>query len=271
MVAFLDEIFKCNSAVLNSLLSILNERLFFNDGQPTTIPLQFAVGASNELPDDREELGALWDRFLLRYVVGYIRDTKNFEKLLAPRPVQTTHISVGELEAAQNEVKLVAIDKIVPYVIQLRKKMQSLNIPVSDRRWKQCLSLVQANAWLEGRAVATSEDLEILSDSLWQDPSQIAQVRQEIMALANPLDQEALDLYDQAMEIYQNAMTASDEKATSVGTEGNAKLKKITKKLQDLQTEAKNKNKNDSRISEVLTQVVDWNREVIQKCLGITV
>jgi len=49
---------------LNSLLSILNERLFFNDGQPIEVPLQFCVGTSNELPEDQEELGALWDRFL---------------------------------------------------------------------------------------------------------------------------------------------------------------------------------------------------------------
>ena len=81
-VAFLDEIWKANSAVLNTMLSVLNERLFFNDGQLVKVPLEFAVGASNELPEDREELGALWDRFLLRYLVGYIRDLRNFETML---------------------------------------------------------------------------------------------------------------------------------------------------------------------------------------------
>ena len=53
-IAFVDEIFKCNSAVLNSMLSVLNERLFFNDGAPVEVPLQMAVGASNELPEDRK-------------------------------------------------------------------------------------------------------------------------------------------------------------------------------------------------------------------------
>ncbi len=61
-IAFLDEVFECNSAVLNGLLSVLNERLFFNDGEPTPIPLEMVVAASNEPPAEREELEALFDR-----------------------------------------------------------------------------------------------------------------------------------------------------------------------------------------------------------------
>jgi MoxR-like ATPase len=63
-IAFLDEIFKANSAILNTLLSITNERLFYNLGQAFKVNLAFVVGASNETPD--EELGALFDRFPIR-------------------------------------------------------------------------------------------------------------------------------------------------------------------------------------------------------------
>lgn len=237
-VAFLDEVFKCNSAVLNSTLSVLNERLFFNDGQPIHVPLQMAVGASNELPEDREELGALWDRFGLRYVVGYLRDPRSFEKLLtAGQPAPKTTLTPQELADAQLQASMVDINRVIHHLATLRQKMVELNIPVSDRRWKQALSLLRANAWLEGRAQAQEDDLEILAAALWQEPGQIVQVRQAIMALANPMDQEAQDLADQAMEVWQAAMQAADERATAVGAEANAKLKKISKRLEELQRE----------------------------------
>lgn len=67
--AFLDEIFKANSAILNSLLTILNERKFDNGaGSRVSCPLKCVIGASNELPDS-QELDALLDRFLLRSYV----------------------------------------------------------------------------------------------------------------------------------------------------------------------------------------------------------
>ncbi|MBI4606443.1 MAG: AAA family ATPase [Planctomycetes bacterium] len=72
-IAFLDEIFKANSAILNTLLSLTNERLFYNMGQAFRVNLVFAVGASNETPDS-EELGALYDRFPIRVVCHPVPD-----------------------------------------------------------------------------------------------------------------------------------------------------------------------------------------------------
>jgi hypothetical protein len=60
--AFVDEVFKANSAILNSLLTAMNERLFHNDGAPAQMPLVSLFGASNELPEGKE-LEALFDRF----------------------------------------------------------------------------------------------------------------------------------------------------------------------------------------------------------------
>ncbi len=70
-VAFVDEIFKANSAILNALLTILNERLFDNGNQRLQAPLLCLVGASNELPES-EELDALYDRFLVRRTVAQV-------------------------------------------------------------------------------------------------------------------------------------------------------------------------------------------------------
>lgn len=271
-VAFLDECFKCNSATLNSLLSVLNERLFFNDGSPVRVPLEMAVGASNELPEDREELGALWDRFALRYVVGYIRDPRTFERLLqGGTNGQRTTLTPEELATAQAEAAQVDVSHVTPQVCKLRDKLAGLNIPVSDRRWKQTLSLIRANAWLEGRTQASEDDLAILAAALWQEPEQAVQVRKVIMEMANPLEQEALALLDQATEVYQKALQADDDKATAVGSEANAKLKRAAQRLEALINQAQAAGKSDARIGEALKQVVGWNREVIQKCLGISV
>jgi MoxR-like ATPase len=83
-LVFLDEPFKASSAILNSLLTALNERMFDNGHARIAIPLISMFGASNELPQG-EELEALWDRFALRTQVGYVTDS-GFEKLLKPLP-----------------------------------------------------------------------------------------------------------------------------------------------------------------------------------------
>lgn len=267
-VAFVDEIFKCNSAVLNGMLGIINEREFESDGQIIHCPLQMMVGASNELPEDREELGALWDRFLLRYVVKYIRDPRNFEAMLQGGALSTpTLISEAELQQAQAEAQTIDVSKVVPQIPVVRQKMAEKNIPVSDRRWKQTLSLIKANAWLEGRKQASDDDLEILAHALWQDPSQIPQVKAEIMQLANPLDKEALELYDQAAEVYQNVVSTPEDKKSSACMEANTKFKRIAKKLDELARAARDSGKNDSRIMDSMAKVVAWNKEVVENYL----
>lgn len=71
-MAFLDEIFKASSSILNALLTILNERIYHNGNEAQKVPLQALIAASNELPTHQEELSALYDRFLVRSFVDYV-------------------------------------------------------------------------------------------------------------------------------------------------------------------------------------------------------
>src|SRR5713226_2477194 len=80
-IAFLDEIFKANSSILNAILTLINERIFHNGRERITVPLITMFGASNELPDE-EELTALFDRFMLRFMVDYIGEEFRFLKML---------------------------------------------------------------------------------------------------------------------------------------------------------------------------------------------
>jgi len=270
-IAFLDEVWKCNSSVLNGMLGVLNEREYVNDGQTVKCPLEFCVGASNEMPEDMNELGALWDRFMLRYVVKYVKDPSNFEKMLS-QPDNPLNISISrdELKNAQAEAGYVDVTKLIPRVFELRYKLEEKNITASDRRWKTSIGLLKANAWLEGRREALEDDLEILSHSLWQDPEQRIQVRQIIMQMANPLDQEALELYDEAEEIFQSLLTAPEENVIPLCQEGLAKFKKIEKRLKKLLEQAKSTGKSDARINGILEKIAARSSEIVDKHLKIS-
>jgi MoxR-like ATPase len=272
-IAFLDEIFKCNSAVLNATLGVLNERKFQNDGQTMRVPLEMCVGASNELPEDREELGALWDRFIMRYMVDYIKDDRNFDRLLklGQHTNSGTMITMQELGQAQDEASTVKADKVLPLVAALRKKLQELQIQVSDRRWRALVSLVQANAWLDCRDVADENDLAPLTAALWVEKDQIKQIRQAIIALCNPIDMKAQDLLDEVVEVFQNAINAPDNQKTLAGMEANGKIKYVLGKLEGLATEAKTGGKSDVRIVEIIARVAEMNKEVLQTCLKLKV
>lgn len=124
-IAYLDETFKASSAILNTLLAAMNERLFFNDGQAVPMPLEMLIGASNELPEDREELGALWDRFLLRYVVDYVRTPAAFQALLGvpvTPPVPTT-LPLAVLAQAQTAVAQVDPRPVLGLLATLRQEL----------------------------------------------------------------------------------------------------------------------------------------------------
>src|SRR6202045_1337336 len=97
-IAFLDEIFKSNSSILNALLTIINERLFHNGRERVRVPLITMFGASNELPDE-EELTAIYDRFMLRFTVDYIVEEFRFLKMLeGARSAARTRLNFAELD-----------------------------------------------------------------------------------------------------------------------------------------------------------------------------
>jgi MoxR-like ATPase len=192
-IAFLDEAFKANSAILNSLLSLMNERLFFNDGEPMRVPLITIFAASNELPagDEEATLQALSDRFLLRYEVNYISSNRNkIALLLNDQPEPEPIMSMDDLDALHAAAKRIrfteeAAETLVAIVDSLRRE----GIEVSDRRMKQSVLLLQAKALLTGaNAVEPERDFAILQHAFWATPDQQSAVAQAIMKIANPAE-----------------------------------------------------------------------------------
>jgi MoxR-like ATPase len=176
-VAFLDEIFKANSAILNALLTLLNEREFDNGGLRDQTPLVCVVGASNELPEG-EELDALYDRFLLRLHVGPVSQATFLELLglpddFVPSVPADLRLSRDDLIAIQHAARQVTIPQDVSaLLLELRGWCQAQEIPVSDRRWRKVVKLLRTSALTNGREAVSIWDAWLLQHCLWASPEQ---------------------------------------------------------------------------------------------------
>ena len=171
-VAFLDEIFKANSAILNSLLTLLNERQFDNGTRRETTPLIAVIGASNELPDG-DELDALFDRFLLRLYVGPVGKDR-FTELLrlrgsdnpeVPSELQLDAATLVAVQAAAERVDVPA--DVESMLCELREWCTANEIEVSDRRWRKIVKLLQVSAVTNGRYSVSIWDCWLLQHCVW--------------------------------------------------------------------------------------------------------
>lgn len=182
-VAFLDEIFKANSAILNSLLGILNERRFDNGAERVEVPLICLVGASNEVPET-DELHALHDRFLVRCHVQAVTED-GFDRLLqlgssGPRPMsrdlELTLEDVARIREGSERVELSPGAESA--IKSLRRWLAEKKIPVSDRRWLKIVKLLKVAAHCEGRMTVLLPDCWLLVHCVCNTPDQIAAVQQ---------------------------------------------------------------------------------------------
>jgi MoxR-like ATPase len=179
-VAFVDEIFKANSAILNALLTLLNERLFDNGSDRIKVPLLCLVGASNELPES-EELDALYDRFLIRRTVAQV-SSNGLRDLALLASAGTTHKQFETEEAplemedfisckdkAVESVKVPS--RVIDLLVALREYLQDKCEPpvyVSDRRFTKCVTLLQVAAYANGAKEVNEYDCLLLQFVLGQ-------------------------------------------------------------------------------------------------------
>lgn len=208
---FIDEIFKANSAILNSLLTLINERIYYNNGVPIASPLMTIIGSSNEYIEEGEGLEALFDRFLLRYEVEYIKESQSFIAMMKSKqqPFIPT-MTLDELLAHQHSVDAVQIgDAIYDALAQIRQELLDEGIRPSDRRFKQSLSLLQATAYLKGRNEVSVGDLRILANSLWETAEQQGLTKEIVKKHSQDVVQSFIDrVNDEFTEILQLATSA---------------------------------------------------------------
>ncbi|AFV22958.1 Pyrrolo-quinoline quinone [Methanolobus psychrophilus R15] len=180
--AFLDEIWKSSPAILNTLLTIINERIYRNNGKAEKVPLKALIAASNETPPVNQGLEALYDRFVMRIAVNPMQERENFEKLLYGGPVPIDiqvpdglQFSNAEWEQIPSEIYRITISREVFAIINsIRVSIDGFNranpkiaVYASDRRWQKIAFILKASAFLCDRTEVIPVDAFILRHCLW--------------------------------------------------------------------------------------------------------
>ena len=214
-VVFLDEIWKAGPAIQNTLLTVINEKIFRNGNREMHLPLKLLVAASNELPAKGEGLEALWDRFVIRIESRSIKMEKNFRAMLLEvksslevkseeRRVKNStdlfedtisdeqigaDVSISPAEYAewsQAIDKIGVKEEVLDAISRIRKALRAVNVDeaaerrniyVSDRRWKNIVRLLRTSAFMQDREEVDICDLLPIYHCLWQEPEERDAIR----------------------------------------------------------------------------------------------
>lgn len=267
-VAFLDEIFKASSSILNTILTLVNERRFHNGQEIVPVPLLTLFAASNELPED-DELLALHDRFLLRFVVEYIREDFRFLKLLQARPpAHRTVMTLAQLEQARAEAAALTVPgPVLRALTDLRRELGRREVIASDRRWAQAIGVLQAHAWLAERSSVSDEDVAFLEHVLWRDPAERPRVREAIRELLHGHEDEVRVLVYQSRELREYALRdwESPELRSRASVEAHTKLRSILGKVDQIVAAARSEGRPLARVLELREEIVQIQQEMLAR------
>lgn len=228
-VAFIDEVFKASSAILNTLLKLLNERTFdAGDGVVRRCPLRVCLAASNEWPESREELGALFDRFLFRKVVQPVRSQAGLHRLLFGSVggfSPSARLTAADVDAAAAEAEALpwsreAADCLLAVVAELAKQ----GIAPGDRRKRKAVGAARAFAWLSGASEVEARHLAVLQHVLWDDHEQAAKAGEVVLKAASPL----LWAVGQAAREAEEAIAAAPDAGGDIAQQGATLVSKLT-------------------------------------------
>lgn len=233
-LAFIDELWKSSSAILNTLLRVLNERTVENDGAVVRVPLLLCVAASNEWAssDTGKELNALQDRFLFRKTVRPILTRVGRDRLLWTRdhaPKLTTSITPDEVRAAH------AAGAALPWSNDAREALEAIlaelareGVRPGDRRQFKAVGAAGAYAWLCGAGEVRPEHLEVLAHVLWDSPEEQPDVCARVIAkVANPVGMRVTSLL---VEV-ESVLSATDPRNLADAAKAAAKLGEIDRQF----------------------------------------
>ncbi|MEW6273236.1 MAG: AAA family ATPase [Thermodesulfobacteriota bacterium] len=266
-VAFLDEVFKASSSILNALLTLLNERRFHNGSQSVAVPLLTLFGAANELPEE-DELSAIYDRFLVRFVVGYVVEDWRFLRMLrAPTPTVGVRLTLDELGALQAAVDAVDVpDGVLRSLGDLRRALAEQQIVPSDRRFRQSLTLLRALALLRGKPAVGDDELLFLEHVLWRDPAERGTVKDLLRQLVHGFDEQVQELVFQGRELgeYLSRTWESREQQARARIEVETKLRRILERLTDIERAARDAGREVARAASARQEIESLRQTIAE-------
>ena len=226
-VVFLDEIWKAGPAIQNTLLTVINEKIFRNGNREMHLPLKLLVAASNELPAKGEGLEALWDRFVIRIESRPIKLEKNFRAMLLEVKSEERGVkkqsSAAEGKANSNAItaeeyagwteridKIGVKEEVLDAISAIRKSLRAVNVDeaaerrniyVSDRRWKNIVRLLRTSAFMQDREEVDICDLLPIYHCLWQEPEERDAIRNIVIrALFSPFADKLVEMKNELAE-----------------------------------------------------------------------
>lgn len=232
-IAFLDEIWKSGPAILNTLLTIINEKKFRNGNKLEKVPLQILLAASNELPKEKAGLEALYDRFIIRTMVNPVslENEKSFfdlcessgKELVIPESIKPNLLTIEEVQTWSEKIDgIILTDKIKDVVMEIRRELEVKNqeknreekekFYVSDRRWKKIIHLLKTSAFLCDRTEVDLMDMQLISYCIWNTPKQRDEVKSIVKEIVQAHGLECTTAIDDIEE--QIKIFGKDVKAT---------------------------------------------------------
>lgn len=214
-IAFVDEVMRGSSAILNSLLGVMSDHKYVNGQTVMHTPTVSVIGATNDIPTD-PKYAALWDRFLVRMVVNPLGNkVPQLYKLMARGiPAVAKVLTLTDIEQAQAEARALVFDAdCLTSIGEIQRELTAKGIAVSDRRWAQCYRYLQAAAWLNGDSTVNKGHLVELLPCLWSLPEQIPTIDQMLAKRMDPVSQmfvEAQELAQDGLRILAKASGSTD-------------------------------------------------------------
>ena len=215
-IAFLDEIWKASPSIQNTLLTIINEKLYRNGTEDIKVPLLLLIAASNELPVSGEGLEALYDRFIIRLYVDNIGDKESFKKMIntnieSDEIGRLDKLTIDEIKKIRNEVQKLEVDEeTLEFIINLRQSINGElkeNAPyISDRRWKKIASILKTCSFLNNEKRISPMNWLIVRHMVWETQEQQKQLNNIIFETwANTIMQQKSDMsFKETEEIVNN-------------------------------------------------------------------
>lgn len=186
-IAFIDEIFNANSAILNMFLTIMNERILYDGYNEIKVPLWTMIAASNRIPDE-PELQALYDRFLYRHFIKPVSEDKWMALLDAIWNIEAglymkaePILSIDHIRHLNKLLFEVDLSKIKEKLVKLYAILEDHGIHITDRRKGKALKAIAASALLDERMIATEDDLLVLRIVAPRDREEFEQVTAILM------------------------------------------------------------------------------------------
>jgi MoxR-like ATPase len=190
-IGYVDEVFKSSSAILNTLLTLMEERRFDNGTNRVNCPIRILIGSSNEYPggEGQQELGAMFDRFLIRKNVRPVSKHNKSRLMFDALPAVPKCITLQDIDDAAKEASALPFsDAAKAALLQIVDELTAAGIRPGDRRTRKAIKVCRAAAWLDGEAEVEPRHLEALTDVLWSDPIEQPQKAAEIICrIANPI------------------------------------------------------------------------------------